>query len=133
MPTWARSWRTRTPWEGGCLEKGSKDKIQALLLIEEHAQDQRFGAQLASLLGRFEPDRLQDVLADAQAALLGLSADPPEPTRNPPATPGCMRLPCGVSTLSGAWCGRDAAEPGLARGETAPGDGHEGPTHAAGA
>lgn len=58
------------------LEKGSKDKLQALLLIDENAARPRFLEGLRGLLARFEPDRVEDALADAQAATLALSADP---------------------------------------------------------
>jgi hypothetical protein len=58
------------------LEKGAKDKLQALLLVEENADDPGFAAQARSLLERFDRDRREDALADAQAALLTLSADP---------------------------------------------------------
>lgn len=57
------------------LEKGSKDKLQALLLIEENADDPVFLASLGRALGRFEPDRISDALADAQAASLSLGSD----------------------------------------------------------
>ncbi|MBN2369512.1 MAG: hypothetical protein JXO72_03415 [Vicinamibacteria bacterium] len=58
------------------LEKGSKDKLQALLLIDEHSKDPGFLEALRGLLARFPDDRLQDALADAQAASLALSSDP---------------------------------------------------------
>jgi hypothetical protein len=57
------------------LEKGSKDKLQALLLIEENAADERFLSDLRHLLSLFEPDRVEDALADAQAACLAVSGD----------------------------------------------------------
>jgi hypothetical protein len=57
------------------LEKGSKDKLQALLLIEEKAEDKDFLNRLGGLLARFEPDRVEDALADAQAACLTVSGD----------------------------------------------------------
>lgn len=57
------------------LEKGSKDKIQALLLIEENGDDEELLADLRKLLGRFEPDRIDDAVADAKVAVLSLSAD----------------------------------------------------------
>ncbi len=57
------------------LEKGSKDKLQALLLIEENAGDEDFLQRLKGLLSRFEPDRVEDALADAQAACLAVSGD----------------------------------------------------------
>lgn len=57
------------------LEKGSKDKLQALLLIEENAGDEEFLDDLRRLLALFEPDRVEDALADAQAACLAVSGD----------------------------------------------------------
>jgi hypothetical protein len=57
------------------LEKGSKDKLQALLLIEENAGDRTFQTDLRHLLGLFDPDRIDDALADAQAACLAVSGD----------------------------------------------------------
>jgi hypothetical protein len=71
------------------LEKGGKDKLQALLLIDEHAEDQRFAAELTAVLGGFEADRLLDALADAQASVLVLSADP---LRADPQSAGYARL-----------------------------------------
>jgi hypothetical protein len=57
------------------LEKGSKDKLQALLLIEENAEDEDFSSGLRRLLALFDPDRVEDALADAQAACLAVSGD----------------------------------------------------------
>jgi hypothetical protein len=57
------------------LEKGSKDKLQALLLIEENAGADGFLDHLHRLLSLFEPDRVEDALADAQAACLAVSGD----------------------------------------------------------
>lgn len=57
------------------LEKGSKDKLQALLLIEENGADEAFRKELRRLLSLFEPDRIEDALADAQAASLAISGD----------------------------------------------------------
>ena len=57
------------------LEKGSKDKLQALLIIEENLEDEAFAASLARLLGRFDRERILDAVADAQAALLTISTD----------------------------------------------------------
>ncbi len=57
------------------LEKGIKDKIQALLLIEENENDDTFLARLRQLFGRFETDRIEDAVADAKLAVLTLSAD----------------------------------------------------------
>lgn len=57
------------------LEKGGKDKLQALLLIEERAQDDEFLRSLRDLLAAFEPDRVDDALGDAQTASLAVSSD----------------------------------------------------------
>ncbi len=57
------------------LEKGSKDKLQALLVIAENAGDEDFLARLQGLLGAFPPDRSEDAIADAHTALLAVSAD----------------------------------------------------------
>jgi hypothetical protein len=58
------------------LEKGGKDKLQALLLIDERAGDGPFLDALRDLLARFPADRVEDAVADAQAATLVLSIDP---------------------------------------------------------
>ncbi len=57
------------------LEKGSKDKLQALLVIAENAADASFLEDLGRLLRAFPLDRLEDAVADARAALLAVSAD----------------------------------------------------------
>lgn len=57
------------------VEKGSKDKLQALLLIEENRTDEDFVRELGLLLMLFELDRIKDALADAQAAYLAISGD----------------------------------------------------------
>jgi hypothetical protein len=57
------------------LEKGSKDKLQALLIIAENAEDGDFLEQLRRLIAAFPADRIEDAVADAQAALLAISAD----------------------------------------------------------
>jgi hypothetical protein len=57
------------------LEKGSKDKLQALLLLDERSGDRGYRTALRRMLGAFETDRVADALADAQAALLSLSSD----------------------------------------------------------
>ena len=58
------------------LEKGSKDKLQALLLIDERSDEEDFLAELRCFLDGFEPDRIEDAVADAQMALLSISSDP---------------------------------------------------------
>jgi hypothetical protein len=57
------------------LEKGSKDKLQALLLIAENAGDEGFRNDLRLLLGLFDPEQVEDALADAQMACLAISGD----------------------------------------------------------
>jgi hypothetical protein len=57
------------------VEKGRKDKIQGLLLIDENGNSERFVSELRRLLGRFDSDRLRDAVADAQAAFLAISGD----------------------------------------------------------
>ena len=57
------------------LEKGSKDKLQALLVIAENAGAGEFLEHLRQLLRSFPPDRVEDAVADAQAALLTVSTD----------------------------------------------------------
>jgi hypothetical protein len=57
------------------LEKGSKDKLQALLLIEENAGDEGFQNDLRRLLNLFDPEQVKDALADAQMAFLAVSGD----------------------------------------------------------
>ena len=54
---------------------GGKDKLQALLLIAENSADPSYLADLRHLLGRFERDRVEDALADAQVTCLAVSAD----------------------------------------------------------
>lgn len=58
------------------VEKGAKDKLQALLVIDERVSDPAFRKGLARILCRFDPDRREDALADAQAAFLSLQLDP---------------------------------------------------------
>ena len=57
------------------LEKGSKDKLQALLLIEENTGDDEFLSSLRRHLSLFSPDRVEDAVADAQMATLAVSGD----------------------------------------------------------
>lgn len=57
------------------VEKGGKDKLQALLLIDEQAARPRSATSLIRILTRFPADRVDDALADAQAAFLALSSD----------------------------------------------------------
>jgi hypothetical protein len=82
------------------VEKGAKDKLQALLLVEENARRQGVLEELGRLLAQFERDRVDDAVADAQAAFLGLSSDP---LRSDPQSAGyaefCERLERGLSML----------------------------------
>jgi hypothetical protein len=71
------------------LEKGAKDKLQALLLVDENGSDASFREDLRALLTPLGEDRLADLLADAQAAVLVLSADP---ERADPQSAGYARL-----------------------------------------
>ena len=57
------------------LEKGSKDKLQALLLIEENRSDESFLNELKRLFALFDADRIADALSDAQMACLAVSGD----------------------------------------------------------
>jgi hypothetical protein len=57
------------------LEKGSKDKLQALLIIEENTGNEEFLASFRRLLRRFPADRIEDAIADSQAACLTISGD----------------------------------------------------------
>jgi hypothetical protein len=57
------------------LEKGSKDKLQALLVIAKNAADPDFLEHLRHLVTALPADRIEDAIADAQAALLAVSAD----------------------------------------------------------
>lgn len=56
--------------------KGTKDKIQALLVLAERRGDSDFEAQLLGLLQMFDAVRLEDMRAAAQDALIALSDDP---------------------------------------------------------
>ncbi len=58
------------------VEKGAKDKLQALLVIAERSDDAAFRKTLLSLLRRFEQETRNDVLADAQQAFLSIQGDP---------------------------------------------------------
>ncbi len=56
--------------------KGSKDKIQALLVMAEHAADTGFSSALVRLLRDVDPLRMEDLRAGAQDAFLALERDP---------------------------------------------------------
>jgi hypothetical protein len=58
------------------VEKGAKDKLQALLLIAERASEERFRRSLIRILHRFDAERRLDALSDAQVAFLSLQRDP---------------------------------------------------------
>lgn len=58
------------------VEKGAKDKLQALLVIAERGKDGAFRQSLRRILSRFDRDRRRDALADAQSAFLSLQRDP---------------------------------------------------------
>jgi hypothetical protein len=56
--------------------KGTKDKLQALLVLSERKGDERFEAEVARLLRDVEPVRLEDLRASAQDAVIALGQDP---------------------------------------------------------
>jgi len=56
--------------------KGSKDKIQALLLLAERAADEELGSDLLRLLAGVDPVRIEDLRAAAQDAVFALAHDP---------------------------------------------------------
>lgn len=58
------------------VEKGAKDKLQALLVISERTSDPVFRETLVRILGRFDPERRRDAVSDAQGAFLSLQRDP---------------------------------------------------------
>jgi hypothetical protein len=56
--------------------KGTKDKIQALLVLAERGEDEGLGAEVVRLLRSVDPVRLDDVRAGAQSAFFALERDP---------------------------------------------------------
>ncbi|MFO7904891.1 MAG: hypothetical protein ACQESR_03570 [Planctomycetota bacterium] len=58
------------------VEKGAKDKLQALIVISERSRDISFRGRVAETLRCFDDDTRRDVLADAQIAFLALKGDP---------------------------------------------------------
>jgi hypothetical protein len=56
--------------------KGAKDKIQALLVLAERADDAGFAAELGRLLRDVDPVRVEDLRASAVDAFLALERDP---------------------------------------------------------
>jgi len=58
------------------LEKGAKDKLQALLLMAERSNQPEFIEAFVRLMRTFEPGKTEDALPDAQAAALALHTDP---------------------------------------------------------
>ncbi len=57
------------------LHKGAKDKLQAILALDTHAGDAAHLDAFVELMKRFPAHRLEDVLLDAQAAVLAISHD----------------------------------------------------------
>lgn len=55
--------------------KGSKDKIQALLVFAERAESVAFQRDVGALLRQVDPLRIDDARAGAQDAFLALSRD----------------------------------------------------------
>ena len=58
------------------VEKGFKDKLQALLVIGERKSVPEFTRNLRDILACFDSDRRADAFADGQAAFLALQQDP---------------------------------------------------------
>jgi hypothetical protein len=56
--------------------KGSKDKLQALLVLAERAADEALAADVSALLAAVDRERLADLRAAAQAAVFSLQEDP---------------------------------------------------------
>ena len=56
--------------------KGTKDKLQALLVLAERKGDPRFEAELERLLAAVESFRLEDVRGAAHDAVIALAHDP---------------------------------------------------------
>ncbi|MFL6289288.1 MAG: hypothetical protein ACJ759_00140, partial [Thermoanaerobaculia bacterium] len=56
--------------------KGTKDKLQALLVLAERGAEQRFVEEVLRLLREVDRVRLEDVQASAQNAFLALERDP---------------------------------------------------------
>ena len=56
--------------------KGTKDKLQALLVLAERSNDERFAAEVADLLRGVDPVRIEDLSASAQDACIALGRDP---------------------------------------------------------
>jgi hypothetical protein len=54
------------------VEKGPKDRLHALLLLAEHEQDEELSPSLSALAATFPADTLEDVLPEAQAAVIAL-------------------------------------------------------------
>jgi hypothetical protein len=54
----------------------AKDKLQALLVVSEHAADNSFREVLPRIFSRFDPERSKDALADAHLAFLSLQREP---------------------------------------------------------
>lgn len=71
------------------LEKGAKDKLQALLVIAERLDDAEFVEAFVRLMRCFESGQTEEVLPDAQMAALALS---PDPTVSHEGGPGYARF-----------------------------------------
>lgn len=56
--------------------KGTKDKIQALLVVAEHQGEKEFDEEVLRLLREVDSVRLDDIRAGAQNAFLSLERDP---------------------------------------------------------
>jgi hypothetical protein len=56
--------------------KGTKDKLQALLVLAERGEDEGFRQEILELLHGFDPVRLDDVRAEAHNASFVLQKDP---------------------------------------------------------
>lgn len=57
------------------LEKGAKDKLQALLVLAERADQPEFVEAFVRLMHLFEPAQTEDAVPDAQMAALAISPD----------------------------------------------------------
>jgi hypothetical protein len=58
------------------VEKGAKDKLQALLVVAEREPELAFCECLRRIFSRFDGNRRNDAVADAQMAFLSLQRDP---------------------------------------------------------
>ena len=58
------------------VHKGTKDKLQALLVLAERGQDPQFEDELFRFFRDLDPVRIEDIRAGAQNAFLALERDP---------------------------------------------------------